>query len=171
MHLGFGYTSISSNQNTSYSGTSTSIGIAGGVAFAPNLIGFGNLSLVNISNASENIAGSPAGSVSGGVGWLALGPGIAYYVEPINMYLAGTVALARANFASGGNSGTGNGNITNWGLGGQLLVGKEWWVSQNWGLGVAGELVLSTAADANPAATAVTWTTAGFNLLFSATFN
>jgi hypothetical protein len=171
MDLGFGYTSISSNSNTSYSGTSTSLGIAGGVAFAPNLIAFGNLVVLNISNASQSIAGSPVGNVGGSIGWMALGPGLAYYVEPSNFYFAGTVGIARANFGSGTNSTGGSGNITSWGLGGQFLVGKEWWVSQNWGLGIAGQVVLSTASDANPALSSINWTTAGFNLLFSATYN
>jgi hypothetical protein len=172
MDVGLGFTSISSNNNnTSYSGMSTAIGIAGGVTFAPNLIAFGNVLLLNVANPSQNIGGSPVGNVGGSIGWTALGPGLAYYVEPINLYFAGTVAIARANFGGGSNSTGGNGNITSWGLGGQLLVGKEWWVSRNWGLGIAGQVVLSTASDANPALSSINWTTAGFDLLFSVTYN
>ncbi len=34
-----------------------------------------------------------------------------------------------------------------WGLTGRFSVGKEWWVSSNWGLGLAGELLLGRMSD------------------------
>jgi hypothetical protein len=164
--MGIGLTSVSSN-GASYSGTSTAIAAAGGVVVAPNLIIYGKLVDLSISNASGTMAGTPGSSAD--VEWLGVGPGLAYYIEPLNLYLGGTVAFSRASYGSGSSSGTGQ--ITNWGLGGELLFGKEWWASQNWGLGLAGEVVLSSARDRTAMFGGGDWTTAGFNLLFSATYN
>jgi hypothetical protein len=51
-------------------------------------------------------------------------------------------------------------------------VGKEWWVSSNWGLGLAGRALLGAMKDrplVNENVT--TWRLAAFSLLFSATYN
>ena len=55
------------------------------------------------------------------------------------------------------------------GFGAKLAVGKEWWVSDHWGLGLAAEAVLAITPDSgtNPP----TWTTFGGGLTFSATYN
>jgi hypothetical protein len=59
------------------------------------------------------------------------------------------------------------------GFGVNASVGKEWWVSENWGVGAALQFMAATmkdhqvfAGDSKP-----TWTAIGFALLFSATFN
>jgi hypothetical protein len=168
LHLdtGLGITSVSSKGGTSYSGTSTTFGIAGGFVVAPNLIVMGRFVALTLS--SSQTPSSTTGN-NADVDWYAIGPGLAYYIESMNLYLAGTVALSKASYGS--NSPTGTGPITNWGLGGHLQLGKEWWASENWGLGIAGEVVLSSAKNATTMFDAGNWTTAGFNLLFSATFN
>lgn len=55
------------------------------------------------------------------------------------------------------------------GLGVQVIVGKEWWMTPDWGLGIAGELTLASMKDRNDPSTS--WNGGGFGVLFSATYN
>ncbi len=50
------------------------------------------------------------------------------------------------------------------------MVGKEWWVTDNWGVGVAAELLLSSMKD-DPVVSDATYSATTFGLLFSATYN
>jgi hypothetical protein len=50
------------------------------------------------------------------------------------------------------------------------MVGKEWWVSRNWGIGVAGQLVGASVKDSG-AAVRPTWSVGSFAIAFTATFN
>jgi hypothetical protein len=57
---------------------------------------------------------------------------VTYYFMPVNLYLSGSAGFGSLEF---------DGNIsgeTDMGLALDLTVGKEWWVGDNWGLGVAG---------------------------------
>jgi hypothetical protein len=49
------------------------------------------------------------------------------------------------------------------------VVGKEWWISQNWGFGLAGEFIAASMKDETDPK--VTWTASAYSLLFSATYN
>jgi hypothetical protein len=103
------------------------------------------------------------------VKFLNFGPGVAYYFDSLELYLSGAVTLAWMNQDSGS---TGkireSDRITDKGLGTSLMVGKEWWVSRNWGLGMASMFQMasmkSNKIDAH-------WFTTSLSLLFSATFN
>ncbi|HEX3698627.1 MAG TPA: hypothetical protein VH374_24865 [Polyangia bacterium] len=61
----------------------------------------------------------------------------------------------------------------------KATFGKEWWVSDNWGLGLAGQVVLGSIKDskilsgvgADAPVSNASWTVAAFNVLFSASFN
>ena len=86
-----------------------------------------------------------------------LGLGATYYIRPYNFFVGGT--LGSSQFRTGlGASG--------YGFGFQILGGKEWWVSENWGIGTALSLTYGTAPDYNGDLSAFS-----VNLLFSATFN
>ena len=49
------------------------------------------------------------------------------------------------------------------------MLGKEWWVSRNWGLGIAGGLFTASLKDKN--VPGLTWSAGAASLLFSATYN
>jgi len=69
-----------------------------------------------------------------GVGEGMYGVGITYYVMPSNILLSGSLGLGRFAILDNNNN---NNNITSdGGFSMQLKLGKEWWVSKNWGLGV-----------------------------------
>ena len=51
----------------------------------------------------------------------------------------------------------------------ELMVGKEWWVSANWGMGIAGEFVGASMTDKNTPG--LTWSASSLSVLLSATYN
>ena len=95
-----------------------------------------------------------------------LGIGLTYYL-PINVFLSGSIGLASFNLQDNGDDGNIEGS-TEEGLGFQVAVGKEWWVSDNWGLGVSAAFTYGSAEDKHDAGDASAY---GINVMFSATFN
>ena len=152
------------------SGGSVAIGVAVGGAVTENLIIFGTLTGTSISNPDVTSSGTTIGTGNGTADSFGLGLGLAYYLQPMNLYLSGSLL---ANEISINDS---NGNKigeSDFGVGFEGLVGKEWWVSDNWGLGVAGQFVYASMKDKDTFGTGnpPTWTSTAFSLLFSATFN
>ena len=161
--LGFGYLT-STESNITISGLSGLAGVAIGAAIRENSI----LAVHIIDAVAQNPTVS-SGSFSATANdttvtlW-GIGPQYTYYFMPSNVYLSTTLALTRLHSSSGRNSGD-----SDWGVGTRIAVGKEWWVSDHWGLGVAGQLSFGFTPDkgTNPP----TWTTIAPTLAFSATFN
>jgi hypothetical protein len=93
------------------------------------------------------------------------GPGAKYYLMPFNVFLSGSVLIVcQLTERNNGDWRTGN---ASWqsedeSIAGRFSVGKEWWVSANWGLGVAGEFVLGRVEG---------HTVNAYALLLSASFN
>jgi len=100
---------------------------------------------------------------NGDVGMHALGAGVTYYFMPVNIYLAGSIGLAVTQWERS----DGQRQSSRMGVAGQLIVGKEWWVEQQWGLGVALQCLLLTASD--PYYERVRG--GALNVLFSVTYN
>jgi hypothetical protein len=96
-----------------------------------------------------------------------VGPGVAYFFMPLNLYLSGTLLLQRVTLSESNDSNRGQA-LTDVGLAASLMVGKDWWVSDNWGLGVAAQFLLGSARDHYDDSN---WTTAAFALMFTATYN
>ncbi len=61
-----------------------------------------------------------------------LGLGACYYFMPVNIYVAASVTLSRDRLEIDKKKGS-----TDPGAGVYVSTGKEWWISDNWGLGVA----------------------------------
>ncbi|MGD0838920.1 MAG: hypothetical protein ABSB49_19975 [Polyangia bacterium] len=153
---GIGYT---------YSGAGFTISGAMGGAIAPNLILYGEILGTSIVDA--NLSGGGTSGYSGyDMTLFGIGPGIAYYFEPVNVYLAGTLTLSKM-FFSDTNTGSPE-NDTDWGVGAAFKAGKEWWVTPRWGLGLAALLHVATMKDpsADNNLTALT-----FAVQFSASFD
>ncbi|MCP3135837.1 outer membrane beta-barrel protein [Pyxidicoccus xibeiensis] len=94
----------------------------------------------------------------------ALGAGVTYYLMPANVYLSGALSFARLTITEDGDTIA----ETDPGVGLHLGVGKEWWVSDNWGLGVGGELALGRIRSDDGEDD---WNVLNVMLLLSATFN
>jgi hypothetical protein len=141
-----------------------------GGTIAPNLILYGSLIFYE-GNADVSINGASAGSVDNGAGVVGFGPGIAYYLEPANVFFAGTIRVSGLGISSSrGNTGwSSRAGAT---LEGQ--IGKEWWVSDNWGLGVSAQMLGGAMKGQESLAAGgeiPTWTVVMLSLLFSATYN
>jgi len=151
-----------------YSGIGASMGIAIGGVVAPNLILHGVLLLTSADNPDVTLAGRSVGQSTGSATVAAFGGGATYYFEPFNLYLSGNLLAAQFELDAGPDAP----NLvydTKLGLGFEAMVGKEWWVSPDWGLGAAAELIGASMKDKNDAD--IRWTTTSFALLFSATYN
>jgi len=94
-------------------------------------------------------------------GW---GAGASWYFEPSNWFVGATVGAAQVGLETGGVLGT-----SKWGPALRLSLGKEWWVSHDWGIGAALNLLGSSARDNGTAP--VTLQSGAVSLTFSATYN
>jgi hypothetical protein len=166
---GIGFSSLSSTTSgvkTTVGGGGLSLGAAIGGVIARNLILYGAVFETDTVNPDVQVGGTSMNSQIERVSLQGIGPGVAYYFERINLYLSGTLALSRFWTYDG------NGNqldTSKIGLGLDLQVGKEWWVSRDWGLGIAAQLVGSSMKDQSDPT--LTWSAGAFSLLFSATYN
>jgi len=140
-----------------------------GGAVTPNLIFYGELT-INSATDPQVDSGDTSQSLGYDLNMFGIGPGVAYYLVPANIYFSGTLAFSQVTESSH-NSGSGNSgsiDLTEMGVGLNILVGKEWWVSHDWGLGVAGQLYVASMKmkydDSRMTATAL-------SVLFSATYN
>jgi hypothetical protein len=98
----------------------------------------------------------------------AVGGGLTYYFEPSNIYVSGSLGIGKINFSTIFED-------TDMGFAVEALLGKEWWVGNSWGLGVAGNFnyhslpsnIISVPEDTFTD----NWNGLGFGILFSATMN
>jgi hypothetical protein len=127
---------------------------------------FGSVTVDSTVHVSylPDLGGSGTVDVSGELACFGTGAGITYYVMPINLYFGLSGGISKVTFTD--TSGYEISTKIGWGV--NLMVGKEWWVSENWGLGIALQMFLASSPEKNIAAEIVT--TAG-GLPFSATFN
>lgn len=105
---------------------------------------------------------SASGDLKGDFMAIGLGLGVTYYVMPTNLYLGASVGPAWLSIDL--DNGPEGRSRTGFGL--NAVVGKEWWVSANWGLGVAAQVFYQRIPDDG-----ATWNTMAGGVLFSATYN
>src|SRR5262245_38900549 len=93
----------------------------------------------------------------------AVGGGLTYYFEPSNIYLSGSIGVGQLSFGDSGGL-----EDSDTGLAADVLLGKEWWVGNSWGLGIAGDInyhsMPQDGVDDN-------WNGLSLGVLFSATLN
>ena len=184
LQSGVGYTNMSASTkgtDLSIAGGGGSFGIALGAALNSHLIVYGTLiddaalgPTYKITGPSMSATGNGmlVGAVSiggfGRAGVVGVGGGVAYYLDS-NLFFAGSLLGSRLFVDDS------NGNAaarSDWGFTFEGLFGKEWWVSDNWGLGVAGQMLLGAMKDRPLANESVpTWHLAAFSVLFSASYN
>jgi hypothetical protein len=97
-----------------------------------------------------------------------VGLGATLYTMPFNLYFSGSVGVARYSIKYDNGSRSSSGS-TKAGLGVNLLLGKEWWITDNWGLGVAANVTFISAKDSDNSD--VRWNGASGGILLSATYN
>ncbi len=165
--LGFGYMAISeptSQGDLKLSGVAAFFGVAIGGAVSEDVAVAFHLYDGVISNPTATLAGQATSTSGTTAVMVGFGPELTYYFTPSNVYLSATLAVTRLSLEVNGTKAD-----SNYGFGAQLGVGKEWWVSDHWGLGLVGRLSLSSNEDQGTnAPTLSTW---GLGLAFSATYN
>lgn len=168
LHIGPAYTRMSTSDPVTdvvVKGTGGAFGVAIGGSVSKNLIVYGEL--------FDDIAVGPTVEVNGvsndasddvSAGAIGVGVGLAYYIMPANMYVSGTLAMSQISIQEDGDE-IGE---TDFGPGVSLMIGREWWVSPSWGLGVAAQLFAGQMDDKDGGPT---WTTTAFAIAFSATYD
>jgi hypothetical protein len=104
-------------------------------------------------------------------GTAVVGLGVTYYWMPVNMYVTGSIGMANSFLVLHEGTQTNSNedlarDITT-GVGVAVMVGKEWWVSDNWALGVAIQGEFTYAEDDN---SNLIFRHGGAKVLFSATY-
>jgi hypothetical protein len=173
LQLGFGYTSMSATSGSDtlkLSGGGAGFGIAVGGAVTRNVIIYGTIVDSIASDPTIELNGMSVTANGTSAGVIGLGAGMAYYLDA-NVFLAGSLLASRLVIDDSNGNEMGR---SDWGFTFEGLLGKEWWVSDNWGLGLSGQLMLGAMKDHAALATGEavpTWHLAAFNVLFSATYN
>jgi outer membrane protein with beta-barrel domain len=170
--LGVGFMSSSAEVQgftLTVSGLSGLAGLAIGGALNENFILAVHLIDGYVANPTVSAStGDSADTSDASLVLWGIGPELTYYFAPSNVYVTGTLAATRLSFTVDRMTAD-----TKWGVGARLAVGKEWWVSDHWGLGVAAHITLSSNEDSGAAAggSTPTLTTWAAGVAFSATYN
>lgn len=165
--IGAGYlnTTMSvSGDSATLSGFAGSFAAAFGGAIAPNLILYGEISGMSANEPELSYRGTSTTQRDVTFSMLTFGPGLAYYLQPMNVYFSGSVGFGYFN-ASDDNDYYEDEN-SDLGFGFSTMMGKEWWVTADWGLGVAAQFQMATAKLDD-----TRFTGYGFALMLSATYN
>jgi len=165
--IGVGYLRSSTSQNgstESISSVSLPLAVAVGGAVSENWILGAELWFAYGPSPKITVDSSSASPPDSNVFLGNLGLLVVHYFMPANIYLSFAPGVSRLQFGFQGNTAR-----TNYGFGAKLAVGKEWWVSDHWGLGIAVEGLFAINQDSG--SSPPTWTTFGGGLTFSATFN
>jgi hypothetical protein len=168
LYAGPGYFSASETylgETGTYSGVGVTYGAAFGGTIAPNLILYGELLGTTVTNATFS-AGGQSNLTGYDMTLFGFGPGVAYYFEPVNLYLSGTLTFTEISFSDTNTAAPVD--STDLGIGLSFMVGKEWWVARDWGIGIAGQFHIATMHDPSYDAR---MRASAFSLLFSATYN
>ncbi len=167
LDLGFGYLGSSFSEggtDVKLSGGAGEFSVAIGGAVSENLILAGQFWLYSVSDPKVTVNSQSVTASGATLRLTGIGVDLVYYMMPANLYLSIAPALTSLSLEYGGVSST-----TETGLGVRLAVGKEWWVSERWGIGVDGNMVLASNKDKG--AGAPTWGSFAIGVAFSATYN
>jgi len=163
MQYGGAYQDLSQNDaDMSLSGGGASLSIAIGGTPAENFVIFGEVSAQLAVDPELEMRGQRyRSSQDVSLGFSTIGPGIAYYFGESKFFLSGMIGAARATLEGP------TGSVTAGGFGGRFGLGKEWWVSDQWGLGLAANVYRAAVTDSVDAELSTT----AFALSFSATYH
>lgn len=133
-----------------------------GGAISENTILHVDLASASMENPDVS-GGGFSGTMNGDMSTSLFGIGLTQYYMPANAYLSFTLGSAKTTIEDGGTW------ESDTGFGVKLMIGKEWWVSDNWGLGLAGQVLYANCGGGNINDSEIK--TLAYGLLFSATYN
>lgn len=164
---GFGFVSgkeeVGNNSlQMSASGGLFNFGVGG--AITENLILHFDASSVSVEDPTVKINGKEYSSSNTTASSTLLGVGLTYYF-PSNSYLTVAVGQAVSKVKVNGDE-----YSTEKGYGVNVMLGQEWWVSDNWGLGIAGQFLYTSCPD-NVGTVKPDFNTTSYGVMLSATYN
>jgi hypothetical protein len=168
LQLGAGYNHASADSadgDVAIKGVSGGLNLELGYAILENFILYGKLHGTSVTNPDLELNGETfEGDEFDGLAsnFSSLGVGATYYFMPVNVYVSAAIATSQLTISQDGDDFVG----TDSGPALHLGVGKEWWVSRNWGIGVGGELALARLPDDED-----DWNIVNFTIFLSGTFN
>jgi hypothetical protein len=162
--FGFGHSSVEDDQgdNNTIRGGSSASNLAIGAMVTENFAVHADAFHMVLIEPESYRNGKPEGTVPGRYVAGGLGAGITYYIMPTNLYISASLdfVVLKADL----------GILeleSDTGMGIDFLIGKEWWVSDNWGIGIAGQFVYALV----PSNSNATHHSFGGAVLFTATYN
>jgi hypothetical protein len=167
MDLGGGYLGSSASAagiDVKLSGGAGQFSLAVGGAVMENLILAAHLWGYAVASPTVTINSQSVSATNATLGVSGIGLAIVYYVMPTNLYLSLTPSITSLSVEQGGTT-----YSTENGPGLRAAVGKEWWVSDHWGIGLDGNLAFTSNKDKGPGAP--TWGSFAISVAFSATYN
>lgn len=118
-----------------YAGTGAQFDLKIGGAIKENLILHATLTSNTLTGPKITSSGSTDKATNKlTIGEGMIGAGVTYYIMPSNIFLSSSLGIGNFTLVDTSNE---TDISTERGFSMQLKVGKEWWVSKNWGLGVA----------------------------------
>ncbi len=161
---GGGSTSVDDSvDKLEFSGGAAEFSIAIGGIITENLALHGSLYEFTMFDPDIKFNGTTLGQGDGEISMSGVGAGVTYWFMPVNFYLTGTLGVGTLRVDSGGSSDTSDA-----GLALELALGKEWFVSDRWGLGIGAGFTFHSIPDGG---IDENWSGTSFILRFSATFN
>jgi hypothetical protein len=158
--------SLEDEPDVNFTGVSGTFSVDVGGSLTENLVLHGRFSSFTLVDPEVEVDGADVGQFEDVTVTANLfAAGLTYYFMPVNIYVTGAVGLSWLTMSYRGD----NGRTTDAGLGVNLDVGKEFWVGDNWGLGIAGRFWWSVLSD-DESAVESDVSMLGGAVLFSATY-
>lgn len=155
--------------NQTYTGPGFQFDFKIGGAISENFIL--HATLASSSMVGPKVSGNNGSSSSSTndvmLGEAILGAGFTYYFMPSNFFISSSAGAGNFTVV---NTKTDYGYSTKRGFSMQIKIGKEWWVSKNWGLGI-GVTYSKTQLTDTPNGEQEKLNSNRFGILFNTTFN
>ena len=163
---GYGETTLEESGDDDFimDGTTGVFRIKAGGAPADNFIIYGVYGAYSIEDPDYEYGSASGTMKETTLTYYDLGVGVCYYFMPINIYISADIASTKGTLEMYDETAD-----TERGASFTLSVGKEWWVSDDWGLGVA--LILSGASMDDEGNSDITVSHSFFGVAFTATYN
>lgn len=140
-----------------------------GGSIAENLVLLGRYSGLGIFSPKVSLGGDELQTTSDTrLAFYLFGIGLTYYLMPANVYVTGAIGPAIALLTVQDADTEDSASDFGWAF--NVDLGKEWWVGDNWGLGIAARFAYHSVPAQTVTGSDATLTGLGAGALFSATY-